>query len=757
MRNRIIKDMGCSFLTIACLFAFTGNVDAAQVTNRLYCKNNTIYDRALTEANIKTSGSGWTWNSETAKLTLNNLDLLVTDNNGVQFTSSCGVGDKKVITIELAANSTNTIKAKKGEYSGGIGLNGANEIKIVGSTNSVLNIISDNKNAVQNGALNIENAKVNVTGYTSGVASLGYLHLTNATLNINTTKTSNTTGYNKNAATVKDIWKNSTVSINTQTSPSTGDVGILGNTNLSVIDISSGDNTININSTLEKDKIVLRESANQYKLYSNSSANSFVYDDTMKSIPLDKSETHLIITKGILSGYRYGAKTLTNKGTITLKSGSTLSIPASSTLKNDGTIILESGSTFNNLGSVINKGTLTINAESATNTGIIDNTGTINGSNTIEETKYLEIYCEKDHVYNGVAPKCTVKDRKTGTDYTSYVKIKYAKALRYEMSEPKHVVYSDLFDTAPTDVIKYILANNAYYLVTNQYYAAIDFTNLVNHLGITNFLTNGTSDTNNPGYYKYFFNIIPKELKLDFNRFNKFNGSGININPTLTGAITGDDVSVVLSGDTRKAEKGYYTFTATLDGADKYNYTLDTNYDWWIDEEKEVVKTNPTTNIILEATSKEIPSGAELTVTELTSGDDYNIAVEAIGDSATKLKLFDITLLKDTLEVQPNGYITIKMPIPDGFDKTKLWIYHIDDDGNKTVIDYRIDGNYIVFKTNHLSSYALVEGDTNTSHTVPSILNPQTADGIIFYSLLAVLSAGAFVLAYKKNLVFKTR
>lgn len=94
---------------------------------------------------------------------------------------------------------------------------------------------------------------------------------------------------------------------------------------------------------------------------------------------------------------------------------------------------------------------------------------------------------------------------------------------------------------------------------------------------------------------------------------------------------------------------------------------------------------------------------------------------DAIMNTLTKIDgkytAFDINLLLNGKVVQPNGIITISMNIPEGYDVSKLALYHISDDGKMKAVKFKLQGNKIVFKTDHLSVYAIVQ----LNH---SIINP---------------------------------
>ena len=101
----------------------------------------------------------------------------------------------------------------------------------------------------------------------------------------------------------------------------------------------------------------------------------------------------------------------------------------------------------------------------------------------------------------------------------------------------------------------------------------------------------------------------------------------------------------------------------------------------------------------------------ELSVEEISIGEE-NKAVRAC---------FDISLMKDKKEVQPEMPVTVKIPYSGNF--TNVEVYRINNDGSKDKMLSNYDGEYITFITDHFSKYAVVTdsgtvGDTNGDGSV---------------------------------------
>ncbi len=107
-----------------------------------------------------------------------------------------------------------------------------------------------------------------------------------------------------------------------------------------------------------------------------------------------------------------------------------------------------------------------------------------------------------------------------------------------------------------------------------------------------------------------------------------------------------------------------------------------------------------------------LPDGSEIK-TALLSAEDNRI-------------VFDISLIKDGSEVQPNGEVTVKIPVPERMVGSLLKVYREEADGSLTDMNaYFADGS-MIFTTDHFSKYIItaeeivstLKGDVNGDGTV---------------------------------------
>ena len=105
--------------------------------------------------------------------------------------------------------------------------------------------------------------------------------------------------------------------------------------------------------------------------------------------------------------------------------------------------------------------------------------------------------------------------------------------------------------------------------------------------------------------------------------------------------------------------------------------------------------------------NNEYDSGTQIKVEEKFDGSSFQLVNSAYGE--VKTSIFDIATYKNGAKVQPNGEITVKIPLPAGYSN-KVFVCYVDStNGKVTKIPCEVKDGYVVFKTNHFSEYAIVE------------------------------------------------
>ena len=110
--------------------------------------------------------------------------------------------------------------------------------------------------------------------------------------------------------------------------------------------------------------------------------------------------------------------------------------------------------------------------------------------------------------------------------------------------------------------------------------------------------------------------------------------------------------------------------------------------------------------------SIEIPADAydgevEIEVSESFDGTAFNILDTKT--NAVQKKIYDIKMFVDGQESQPNGKITVRIPLPEGYNSGSSFVYYVNTvtgDIEKMNAEYK-DG-YMIFETDHFSYYAVI-------------------------------------------------
>lgn len=124
---------------------------------------------------------------------------------------------------------------------------------------------------------------------------------------------------------------------------------------------------------------------------------------------------------------------------------------------------------------------------------------------------------------------------------------------------------------------------------------------------------------------------------------------------------------------------------------------------------------------------------------------------------------YNISLMKDGSETQPNGEVTVYIPIPDELKAlayagdwidgvpVKVKIYRIEEDGTLTEMDVRIEDGCFVFTTNHFSLYTIVGYDSVDDTTPNQNENSLSIIAIIGIVAVVIVGAGAIVIIKRRK------
>ena len=133
-----------------------------------------------------------------------------------------------------------------------------------------------------------------------------------------------------------------------------------------------------------------------------------------------------------------------------------------------------------------------------------------------------------------------------------------------------------------------------------------------------------------------------------------------------------------------------------------------------------IIKKDSNTSIKLEAQNGVIPDNTTKDVTEITTGDIFDRIKNTLSE-IKNFKAFDITLKAKDTNIQPNGKVKISIPIPVGFDVSKLIVYRLDENNTKTEYQVTTANEYATFETDHFSTYILGEKSELSNETQDNV------------------------------------
>ena len=112
---------------------------------------------------------------------------------------------------------------------------------------------------------------------------------------------------------------------------------------------------------------------------------------------------------------------------------------------------------------------------------------------------------------------------------------------------------------------------------------------------------------------------------------------------------------------------------------------------------------------------------AELKVENLTDSDSVKNVISLLDKSEMLVDLYDISLTKDGVAIQPDEPATVKIPT----DNENAKVYRLEDNGTLTDMNAVYDNGYMVFTTEHFSLYALVVPNDNV------VIGDVNGDGVV--------------------------
>ena len=132
-----------------------------------------------------------------------------------------------------------------------------------------------------------------------------------------------------------------------------------------------------------------------------------------------------------------------------------------------------------------------------------------------------------------------------------------------------------------------------------------------------------------------------------------------------------------------------------------------------VDPSEPIIITDNTKEVQIEAEKTVVPEGTIVIADKITDGDKLDVVTESLKEVTDKFCAFDISLENNNVKIQPNGKVKVTISIPTGYNKNKLVVYYINDNGAKEKLTSTINNDKISFETEHFSTYVIAESTLN--------------------------------------------
>lgn len=132
---------------------------------------------------------------------------------------------------------------------------------------------------------------------------------------------------------------------------------------------------------------------------------------------------------------------------------------------------------------------------------------------------------------------------------------------------------------------------------------------------------------------------------------------------------------------------------------------------------KNIVLETSDKDVVIESTSDIIPSDSIMEANKILSGELLDKVNNALSGISSKHVSYDISLKISEELVEPKGNVKMKIKIPNDFDKAKVGIFNIHDDGADK-LEFTVDGEYIVFEGRTFGIYSLIQEKSDSEIVV---------------------------------------
>ncbi|MBS5387755.1 MAG: family 78 glycoside hydrolase catalytic domain [Clostridiales bacterium] len=172
--------------------------------------------------------------------------------------------------------------------------------------------------------------------------------------------------------------------------------------------------------------------------------------------------------------------------------------------------------------------------------------------------------------------------------------------------------------------------------------------------------------------------------------------------------------SVEWSGNYDGNTAGEYVLTGTINGSSTYENPEAVSAQITVTVQQAVLNpvilTDEKTGITVEAEAGILPEDAVLKVTQIQKGDAYDAYTKALKDTCSSIIPYEVKVLKDGQEIDLAGNrVTVKIPVPEGYDTDRLLLYQAAEDGTLDKVAFRCEDGKIILESDRLGVFVVGE------------------------------------------------
>ena len=123
-------------------------------------------------------------------------------------------------------------------------------------------------------------------------------------------------------------------------------------------------------------------------------------------------------------------------------------------------------------------------------------------------------------------------------------------------------------------------------------------------------------------------------------------------------------------------------------------------------------------------------TGIEAIVPSKDSVQDVEFVTQEL-EQTSKHTAYDICFKDGETEVQPDGNVVVRIPVPEGYNGSACHVYRTESDGSKTDMLAACHGDYLTFETNHFSEYLVTEEELPSTPIQLPLITPELLYGDI--------------------------